>query len=88
MIEIPILLIGPYCREDVVDHLIIPERRRHRGPKPDRLPALELLASSPNGVSESDHDGAWLYGRSRVAQSANACSAAISTLSGCQGLGM
>jgi hypothetical protein len=53
MIEIPILLIGPYCREEVVDHLIIPERRRHRGPKPDRLPALELLASSPNGVSEA-----------------------------------
>jgi len=30
-----------------------PHRRRHRGPKPDRRRALELLAASPNGCTEA-----------------------------------
>jgi len=30
-----------------------PHRRRHRGPKPDRRRALELLAASPDGCTEA-----------------------------------
>jgi hypothetical protein len=30
-----------------------PHRRRHRGPKPDRRRALELLVVSPNGCTEA-----------------------------------
>jgi len=30
-----------------------PHRRRHRGPKPDRIRALELLATSRDGCTEA-----------------------------------
>jgi hypothetical protein len=34
-------------------HLMLSPRRRHRGPKPDRRRALELLATSPDGCTEA-----------------------------------